>query len=305
MSPRESIVFIVTKPLQIMMAMVIRDSFKSGTSCHLYIVNDFFNVTEVSQRLTNHDLQWRSVTNFPTRQAAIDHLQYRSVDNVFIDSDVGIRLYLSLRAAKRRSKGLKISVYEEGCGTYQDDYYPPLKAGFLRLLGVGDRLGGCHLTDEIWLYEKNEYLDIFPATKTLVREIRQPLHDFLKANMGLLKKIFVGNDEVIPSGSESNGDACIIYLSSWRVYEEVVSDLQQEKKDLYIKLHPHIKNYDSRWISGHCRMLPSAVPAEIAIMDLAKHYLDILVYHHDSSVARYVSLENLRFVNLGDSDPLP
>lgn len=300
MSPQTSIVFIATKPLQIMMAMVIRNSFPAGVNSHLYIVNDFFNVAEVSARLTGLDPHWRSVTNFPTRQAAIANLQHERVDNLFIDSDVGVRLYLSLRAVRKTSKRLKISVYEEGCGTYQDDYYPFLKSFLLRLLGAGDRLGGCCLTDEIWLYEKNKYLKVFPDTKILIREIRQPLYVFLENNLNLLKEIFAGKDAVTLESLGGQGDSCIVYLSSWRVYEDVIKELQEKTQDFYVKLHPHIKNYDASWINSRSRMLPPAVPAEIAIMELAKYYINVLVYHHDSSVERYVSLTNLQFVNLGD-----
>ncbi|WP_168380938.1 polysialyltransferase family glycosyltransferase [Modicisalibacter radicis] len=297
MEKKVSVLFIATKPLQIMMAMVIRDGFKTPVECHLHVVLDFLNADDISKRIKSHDDGWKSVTDFPTRQAAIAGSTGKGYSKIFLDSDVGVRNYISLNEIKRSQPDVTLSVYEEGCGTYQDNYYPALKAALLRLLGIGERLGGCRLTDELWIYEKYEYLSVFPRSKVLIEEIDQSLLCFIKENTDVLNKIFLAENLNVAENISSEN--CIVYLSSWEVDRRAIASLQEKLEDCYVKLHPHIREFDASFAQGFTRLVPASIPAEMLIMELAKLYMHIVIYHHDSSVERYMDLNNVEYINLG------
>lgn len=289
------VAFIVTKPLQLMVAMTLREQLGLGHRAQLLLVSDFSEADKIFGLISEHDRQWSSARMYVTRKAALNACQRMAFDTIFIDSDVGVRTGLSLCKIRMRGRHTRIYVYEEGCGTYQDDYYTPSKAALLRLLGAGDRLGGSRFTKGIWVYAPHEYVNRCSPKKLPVHKIHKGLSDFVSENGPLLDKLFCGASDSITSVKEN--DHCIVYLSSWKVYESDIANLSRHSTR-YIKLHPHIRGYDTSFLEEGSVLVPSSMPAELLLINLAKHYRSIDVYHHDSSVERYIDMPNISFINI-------
>lgn len=289
------VAFIATKPLQLMVAMTLREQLCLEYQAQLLLVSDFNEADQVFELIKVHDRKWTNVHLYVTRKAALNACQEMALDTIFIDSDVGVRTGLSLCKIKMKERHTSIYVYEEGRGTYQDDYYTSFKATLLRLMGVGDKLGGSCFTGGIWVYAPDEYIDKCSPKRLPVHRITKDLSSFVCENGPLLEKFFRHASATMPSIKEN--EHCIVYLSSWKVYESDIADLAQHCTR-YIKLHPHIRDYDTSFLDEGSVLVPSSMPAELLLINLAKYYGTIDVYHHDSSVARYINMHNINFINL-------
>src|SRR5690606_35914179 len=80
-------------------------------------------------------------------------------------------------------------------------------------------------------------------------------------------------------------EKCVVYLSGWKVDTEFVRRLSAMEGDTFVKLHPHIKRFDSEL---GVRPLNGKIPAEIILLDMLNKYEDVVVYHHGSSVEQYI-----------------
>lgn len=292
--------FIVTKPLQLMVAMTLRDQLRIQDEAQLLLVKDFSGADEVFERIKQNDRHWSCVRSYESRKEALNACQREAFDTIFIDSDVGVRICHSLYNVRRTRPNVRFAIYEEGCGTYQDDYYSKFKAAILRLLGVGDRLGGSRYVSSIWVYEPEEYNHKFPATRGKVHRVEKGLAEFICEYAALLEEIFcdkyfIGKKNLAKDSNVS----CVVYLSSWKVYQDAIEALSRYSLR-YIKLHPHIRECDTSFLDSDSILVPSTIPAELLLINLAGLYREIDVYHHDSSVERYITLPNVKFVNLHD-----
>ncbi len=64
-----------------------------------------------------------------------------------------------------------------------------------------------------------------------------------------------------------------------------------------LKLHPHIKNVKQVNLYGFTQVL-SSIPAEILITQVAYEFKNVKVYHHGSTVFRYIAFKNVGFINI-------
>jgi hypothetical protein len=90
--------------------------------------------------------------------------------------------------------------------------------------------------------------------------------------------------------------ACAIYLSSWTVDDAALARLRIVDGLRIIKLHPHIKIDHCE--GGNVMNVHHAIPAEILIRFASKHCKSVTVFHHGSSVTRYISRPNLEFIKV-------
>lgn len=80
---------------------------------------------------------------------------------------------------------------------------------------------------------------------------------------------------------------CRIYLSSWNVDFAFLEKFLSLSGDKYIKLHPHIKHAPEK-INNKASFLPTNLPAEVIVMLMTKSYENVTIYHHGSSLAKYI-----------------
>jgi hypothetical protein len=287
--------FVVTTPLQLIVAMTLREQVGGYGRAHLYAVNGFFDSETIFSRVLEYDPGWASISLFGDRMAAIRACAHRKHEQVFVDSDVGVRIYLSLLALKLRRPATRVAVYEEGIGTYRTDLYPSAKAALLSLAGVGTRFGGSNLTSSTWVYHVDEFERRLGDSRAI--RIEPPLLDFIASKASLLESLFASRslEDAIPLAS---GESCSLYLSNWRVDPTILPMLKARGGPRFLKLHPHAQNPGQEFTEAFDHSFPASLPAELLIAKLATRFSHVAVFHHGSSASTYVSQANVEFIDL-------
>lgn len=219
------------------------------------------------------------------------------VDNLFIDSDVGVLNYFSLALLKLSINRLNIFVYEEGLGTYRKDLYSGFKKIVLSCMGVGVNFGGAVVSSKIFIYNPCEYKKNFPSLHKKVIGIKHGVMEVLTENLDYFCYVFDFKLEL----SQSSKSHCYLYLTSWCINDAVIQQLKElkaESKDCYLKLHPHLKNTA---VSDGIDVLQGQAPAELVILYLLSKYSKIYIFDQNSSVRRYISCERVVFYNISKS----
>lgn len=284
--------FIVSQPLQILIAIsIIRQKRSEKKSC-LIIVGTFFDAHQIFERMKLIDWEMGGIfiVFFDSHEEAHLYIKENEFDNLFTDGDVGVRKYRDLLLMKASRRSLKINVYEEGLGTYRPDLYSGAKKLILNLLGVGTNFGGCSLTSSLYVLDPDSYRKIFPRYRCDVKKIDLSPMDIIKLYFNELSHIF-GHCAVAP---KSFG-VCHIYLSGWSIDFDFLHKFSNLPGDKYIKLHPRVKlDVDENWGTRISR----SVPAEMVLIDLKEKYNEVNVYHHGSSAERYFNENDVVFIRI-------
>ncbi len=90
--------------------------------------------------------------------------------------------------------------------------------------------------------------------------------------------------------------SCIIYLSAWSVNVEAIARLSSCGIPFFVKLHPHVKM--RMGVAQNIIDVDPSMPAEIFINKMCEHCNEVTVFHHGSSVVRYVNNVNSKFILL-------
>lgn len=279
--------FLISKPLQLMVALCIARQVKLETKPVFVIIDTFCGASQVAERLSCDFDQLQTPVYFDSRQAALSFLKKQKFDHLFIDSDVGLRNFLTLASFKLAYPKISIHVYEEGLGTYRTDLYSGFKKKIFVMFGIGAFFGACRFVTSVYVYRTQEYIDNIPSNGFKVREIQGGLLQFLVSNRDALKRVF-GFNGIKPISPDVS--RCSIYLSSWRIDADFLSYFQGLKGDLFMKPHPHIRSYDE--ING-IKVIGANIPAELVLTDLMKVYDSVVVFDHNSSVRRYITGKNI------------
>lgn len=284
--------FIVTKPLQIIVSLSIIRQLEIANMSHVVVVDRFSNARRVWENLKSYE---GAMCSLSTSFAATSEEAYRFLRNqrfsaIFIDSDVGLRRYLDLITIRLNNPDVDINVYEEGLGTYRTDLYDGIKKHLLRFLGIGTHFGGCKLTSAIYLYEPDEYSQLFPKPGLDVHQIAIKPVDFIESFFGDICQLF----EYLSSMPRAKEARCNVYLPSWSINELFINIFEALDGDNYVKPHPHARTFSSE----RCTTIAPEVPAEILLFDLKNKYDIVNVYHNGSSVERYVEYPNINYVRI-------
>lgn len=292
-------IYICSKPLQIMIAMILNQSTKKN---YIYIVDSFHSAKNVSNSIF---LQKRFLeTNFfPSRNAAILAAAQQKPATIFIDSDIGLKTQLTLIRAKIIAPKTQIHVYEEGVGTYRTDIITnPLKLLVYRLTGTARHFGGSLFTKAVWIFNENLYSKRIPHLKHKARKIYPPLIDWIQDHTKELVNIF-SPDFKLPESS--NRDAAYLYLTDWEIDRRVLKNLDF-RENFFVKPHPHIKQeiINEVRINYHATWLPAPIPAEIVLILLCSYYKSVHVIHSNSSAVMYMQgFQNLKVLDNFISNP--
>lgn len=284
--------FIVTKPLQILVALSIVKQLNIRNKAHLVIVDSFFNARLVYERMKSIDWEFSGLSFefFESLREARKFARMCKINNLFIDADVGVQKYFYLLRMKFNNRLLNINVYEEGVGTYRTDLYSGVKKSILNLAGIGAHFGGCVLTSRIYLCEPQSYRKNFPNYKKPIEKLILGPTDIIRQYFSSLSHVFDHCSLAAPTS-----DICHIYLSSWHVDHHFLKEFSMLAGDKYLKLHPHIKVTDE-W--GQGTLVSRTAPAEMVLLDMMEKYKSVNVFHHGSSVEKYISGGNINFIKL-------
>lgn len=284
--------FIVTKPLQILVALSIIKQLGIHATSYLIIVDSFFDSKMVFERLKLADWEFSSLSiKFSaSHRGAHQFINKNEIDCLFIDSDVGFRKYLNLLNLKIKHRALEINVYEEGLGTYRNDLYSGLKKEIFKKLGIGTHFGGSRFVKCLYLYNPEIYQLNLPRGMVCLKRIRVGIADILDLYFDQLVHIF--DYSPVVGGGEN---LCHVYLSGWQVDHGFLEKFLLNSGDKFIKLHPHIKSSEFLHFGV---LVKQTAPAELVLADLAFKYNEVNVYHSGSSVEKYFSKKNVNFLRV-------
>lgn len=287
--------FIVSKPIQILVALNLAEQIDGLELVTLIIVDEFHGAEDVFNKFQDSSY-FASNTEFEfvvSKRAAFKKIAHSKIVSLFIDSDVGLKNYASLILLKGMRRNLTINVFEEGIGTYRDDLYLGWKKFALDSIGAGTHFGGASVTKSIYVFDHSAYCDIFDKDSIKAKPIRGTVMAYLDRHSSELARVFSYR---APESSGANN--CHVYLSSWRFSRRFFEDFGSAAGDLFVKPHPHIRSVPE-WIYG--TIVSATVPSELVINDLSSRYSSVNVYHHGSSSEFYIRRKNVNFVKIFDA----
>jgi hypothetical protein len=290
-------IFITERPTQIITAIAICEQLKLVNNIQIIVANCFSDASNIVDRFSKTERQI-TFRLHPTYEAALNVAINELPAHIFIHWDVGFGTQRRLRRLIKKNKGEKISVFEEGIGTYRQDIYKPLKKVIFNLLGLPVNVGGSRHISDIYVYNKEKYVQNAISRPETIYEISSSLQDMFARRIDQLLYVFSSEDFVASLEKNSN-DRCTIYLASWEFDESELSELQIDDGIKILKLHPHCKT------EPHLEdflIAPKSLPAELLIIFANRVFKHLLIHHNGSSVPLYINAPNIVFKNLRQID---
>lgn len=283
--------FVVTKPLQYINVLNIESKNKKV----LLLIDLFINAETIFKKIEKSSSYWEELYFFKNMDDALTWIikNKKNFTTLYIDSDINRKNEFFLL------RKLKISVYEEGLGTYQKDHYKPRRKFLgniylmlLRFLGHKNRRGGNKYTKNIIVYFPEFYKEYFKENKKNIMGFRKP---FLR-HIAECKDVEVFDNKI--DLSEYIDKTVAIYISDWEIDEEaikILNNISCEKR--IIKPHPHQKNLNI--IFNEDLFVPGELSAEILILKLMKIAKKIyLISKYSTSTIYYITHPKVEVINL-------
>lgn len=289
---RKNYFFVAANPLQILMSTSIMRQLDIADKSALIIHGGFAGAEEIAARLSPNDLglDGLEIIYLNQRKDAFAFVNKAKPREIFIDGDVGFRNFAMLLFLKLFNRKLRISVFEEGIGTYRKDLYHGAKKNIFPTIGIGTHFGGSVLTSFVYAIDPSRYKNIFPKNSAIIRPIDAGPRMVLWSNYHAWVRIF--NYKEI---EKTSSNECNVYLTNWNFRVESLKRIFELKGDHYIKLHPRC---GAKVSMPGVVVFDTAAPAEMILSDLANKYKIVRVFHHGSSVAQYFSDSNVIFIQL-------
>lgn len=259
---------------------------------NLYVIDAFYDSKRIAEskilEQTFSKIFW-----FKSKKDALHAATIQRPSTIFIDSDVGVKNLLDLCKFKIKSLRTEINVYEEGLGTYRNNFVNSnTRKMVLNLFGVGCYFGGCFLTKKIHVFEPEIYSQKIPSLKEKAVKISIDFSKWIHENKNELIAIFSPGFKIWCS---SNQNTAHLYLSDWNIDANFIKN-SLNLDNFYIKLHPHIKNAFTNDFK-QLLFIPQSLPAEVALILLIEKFKTITVYHKNSSCMHYVSSTKIKSVD--------
>lgn len=289
MNSRDNL-FVVTKPLQLIVALSIIEQLEIASTSTVIIVNYFHDSHSVFERLQQIKWYFSDVTFLlePDNPSAYRRVAQIRPNKLYVDGDVGVRRHIKFLQLKLYNLALRINVYEEGMGTYRTDIYSGLKKAILSAIGVATFFGGGLLTNKIYVSDPERYCSKFPDfPKNKVMKLEAEPRNFVSRHFLALKNVFNYHRTGQPQH-----DICNVYITSWEIDYDFIIRFNKLDGDKFVKPHPHILDFE-RPIIGNT--IERSVPAELVFIDLANRYQRLNIFHHGSSVEMYLDAPNIEF----------
>lgn len=288
------VIFVTERPTQIITALALCESFGAHWQVQIIVANCFYDAPTIVGRLSETE-GGLNIRLAATYDEAIKIVESELPAHLFIHWDVGLGTQRRLQRLMRANQGQKISVFEEGIGTYRQDIYPPLKKRIFRLLGLPVNVGGSKYVDDIYVYDREEYVGSALVRPQNVVQIYPQLCEMLAKREAQFAYIF-SCQWLFELLKASNDVLCTIYLSNWNFSESDLVGRLPENGVKVLKLHPHCQVCVK---SKSIIVAPNSLPAELLVMSASRIFDVVVVHHKNSSVPRYVKNKNVKFINEG------
>lgn len=278
--------FLITKPLQLMVVLSLLEQLPKGIFIEFLIVDYFDDAEGMSDRLSKVIPVRGMVKFFRNHKKAYRWAVAQKYENFFIDSDVGFLKNISIIFLSLLSSKTILSVYEEGYGSYRNDLYTGLKGKILERIGCGIYFGGNWFTKELYIYNPEKYTQPISAKKI---KIHKNIGTLLNENKQMFDYLFNSEEVFKDIEPRKNGlKKCSIYLSSWNIDHAQIEYLRKAADLLIIKPHPHLRGNVHFAKYEDVVVIKAGLPAEMLILWICGQFETVEVYHHNSSVIRYI-----------------
>lgn len=258
----------------------------------IYIADSYYHASTIASKasIVEARINFKLVKSY---EEAINATLLELPAHVFIHWDVGFGTQPRLKKFKKANYGHKISVFEEGIGTYRQDVYPPLKRTIFKILGLPVNVGGSRYVDDIYVFDREKYINQAYARPDNVIQINTRLDEAMASQAGTFSYLF-SSEDFLSSLQSSSNDTCEIYLSNWSFHESDIHGRFSENVTKVLKLHPYC---DANFESDEILVAPKSLPAELLILTASNTFRSVTVYHNASSVHLYITCPNVSFVN--------
>lgn len=291
--------FFISKPIQYHNVRQLQKQIKGNK--HLVIFGHFADSYEFYENVKKYDDVWDDVFYFSSRVKAYYFIfnSYRS-SNVFLDSDYGKDSLLVSLISKNENK---ISLYEEGLFSYEDDlqrFYKkkfPIRTRVYSVFYLPKALGISKHIEYYYVYDVEKF---FMKRKEIRNKARVISHGFTPDSNDLLNYKNVFNFKF--NFKEKN---IFIYAGS-KYFQEIISvdeliEVSQGSSVILFKPHPGA-TYETLQVLEKFSLLNVGIFDNLIPMELALTLLDecssITVGHHNSSIGGYLNSTRYKVVNL-------
>lgn len=298
----EKIVCVATKPLQYMMC----DNITRSRNAHrtLIIVNNFNNAKAVSESI-NRLGEWDKVIFAKKRTKAFLWAMTLRPDQLYIDTDVGSRMFRRLMMVKCMKPSCKVFVYEEGQNTYKHSstlfdasggWATVLRRYIYPRLGCGIFYGGSYWCSGVYVCKPEVYRQAIGANTKKIYKITPSPAEYCTRNRDQLFSIFCSENEIL----SARGEECVIYLSAYHISEDFLESDLFAARTAYrvLKPHPHIRGVQEKYARYVDVVIPSSVPAELLLLEAMGKFDHVYAYHHGSSIERYIGGDNIDYIRI-------
>jgi hypothetical protein len=286
-------IFVTERPTQIITAIALCENLELSEEVQILVADRFKDASTIVGRFSESEsrFSFRLVASY---DEAIEIAGSELPAHIFIHWDMGFGTQRRLRSLRRRNKGNRISVFEEGVGTYRQDIYPPIKKLIFRFLGFPVNIGGSRYISDIYVYDREKYLSNALVRPRDVNQIEPGLDGIVAARQAQFVSIFSA-EELIESLEGSDRGVCTIYLSDFNFKDSDLKGLFPERGVRVLKLHPHCQ---ARVLRNDILVAPTSLPAELLIMIASRIFNSVIVYHAGSSTAMYIHQDNVKFQDI-------
>jgi hypothetical protein len=294
--------FVVSKPLQF---FVVRSILKqrSGDSVIL-LVGAFDESRYFFDFIRNSFPEFREVLYFNLIREAVHYAVKNKTCKLYLPSDVGFVWGVELFLLRLLTPEIYVSVYEEGNGFYVTTLYKGAKKAILEKLGFGVYFGGCFFTQNILVYNKEKYQNLFPSNLKNIELINLSLAKTILHEMSYYDSWYY--DKFLKNFTVSKKVNIIFFNDhkSTDLGKQIIFFKNKFSKVdcTYYKFHPTdcVSDLDnlSSLLNEDFLKYPACVPAEYFLLKLLSMHIQINAYHHNSSIAFYLNDYNINFFNM-------
>lgn len=286
-------VFVVTKPIQMLNALNIKDES-----------NKFIFVTPFANRDSFVGNARKAYPNiqFIKRKSKISCilsilLKQNTISRVYLDSDFGLKIRFLLLFLVVPS----YYIFEEGYASYCHLRYPSNVTDKIllilqKILRINNYIGSGIHCGGLFIYDKSYY-------KTMLPESSIRLLDFDMDYLSYIQQsplLFNYKDNLNLSLFRCRN--VVIYLTSWEVDHSISQILQKADYKDYIKVlkpHPHIVSNSSYNTIEHDVLLSPEVIFEYFLINVLDEANMVVVYHHGSFALHYFNnYPNLKAITI-------
>ena len=286
---------VVTKPFQLFTALSVAEQEKILLTSEIYVIDRFYEAYDFVERFNKINYIWPNIIYLKDFKDTYKTIISKNYEKIFIDSDIGWKVFKLAIRKKLQNKLFEMNVFEEGDGVLRTDIRTGLKKIIFRIFGIGDVFGGCYFTKRIFLYNTNSYKIKHSRLSHKATSIVKTPASFFEENINFFEKFYAFNNY---SKNINNFNRAILVLpEKFTPPEDIKKNdfIRDDSVNIFIKWHPHLKKIPR--VDRIFQRLESNIPGEYAILWLAHVFQELVVYHYGSSSVSHIKRQNITILD--------